>query len=111
MRRDPPAGCGADDPFFTEGGLVWRTSNTLELVREIGQLNGIVPAELQANAFRSGGATDLAAEIGRDAGARRIRQRGRWHSDIYEIYARLDLSEALDTSLAISNAYFVYQHT
>ena len=51
--------------------------------------------------FRVGGATDLRAALGAAEGMAVIKQRGRWNSDVAEIYQRALLLDQLDGSAAM----------
>ena len=77
---------------------------------------GFPPNEVFGNAYRVGGATDLRDApsnavsviagpcIGMEQATRMIKARGRWYSDIYEIYERGSLQEHALASAAITEA-------
>ena len=97
-------GCAEEDPFFTVGGRVWRTSDTRRLGQRIMAYDSSIPAsEIHARCFRVGGATDLRARRGQGSEAA-IQQRGRWKTDIGQIYARHIVAEQLRLSMDVSLA-------
>ena len=73
---------------------------------------GLIPSEFFGNAWRSGGATDLrdspfnvgGPPMGTVEATRLIKARGRWYSDIQEIYERFSLAEHARASAAITEA-------
>jgi hypothetical protein len=82
------------------------------VVRRDAALVGLPPDEVFGNAYRIGGATDLrdapsslsGPSIGMEQATRLIKARGRWFSDIYEIYERGSLQEHALASAAITEA-------
>jgi hypothetical protein len=60
-------------------------------------------AKLGAKSFRIGGATDYRAVLG-DGAAQFIRRRGRWASDVAEIYQRTLVQTHLQASAAVGLA-------
>ena len=58
---------------------------------------GIAPDEVGGKAFRIGGATDL-REVHGDGAQRLIKERGRWASDVAQLYQRALLRTQLDSS-------------
>ena len=65
---------------------------------------GLDPGVFGSSALRRGGASDLRARRGSDAGKAIIVQRGRWcATDIDDIYARASLEEQADASAALSS--------
>ena len=104
-------GATDNDPLFVKlnrsGDPIWRTADSRILARRIGALaRPTTPhTEWGASSFRSGGATDLLARCGSEPAARiRLGRRGRWASDIGEIYARTTAEAELQTSIDISLA-------
>ena len=88
----------------------------IPLVRRDAGPAGLPPSEVFGNAYRIGGATDLrdapssavsviaGPVIGMEQATRMIKQRGRWYSDIYEIYERVSMQEHALASAAITEA-------
>ena len=97
-----------DFPFFAEpSGAVFTTARVRDLARRIAVAGGLDPAvartDIGAKAFRIGGGTDWRAMLG-EAGARVVRQRGRWDSDIANIYQRPMLADQLAGAAAVGGA-------
>ena len=86
-----------------EGGEVYSTAHVRRLVQRMAAACGEQPGAFGAKSFRVGGATDLRSVLGA-AGKEVIKQRGRWHSDIAEIYQRTLLSEQVRGSAAMADA-------
>jgi hypothetical protein len=57
-----------------------------------------------AKAFRVGGAIDLRLVYGVEVASQLLKRRGRWGTDIGEIYARTSLEEQVDVSARIGDA-------
>ena len=75
------------------------------IVRRVASAAGEQPELFGASSLRAGGATDLRDAMGDDSASRAvIKQRGRWASDIAEIYQRAILRSQLDASAAIGMA-------
>ena len=85
-------------PFFTTGGAVYTTSAVRNTVQRIAAAAGLDPSEFGAKSPRSGGATEYRA-AGKPAEF--VKARGRWSSDIAEIYQRELLSTHIDASASI----------
>eukprot|EP00966_Prymnesium_polylepis_P164077 3793969-Prymnesium_polylepis.1 len=83
--------------FTTAHGEPWRTSHTRQLAQRIVRLAGLDEREVGAKAFRIGGSTDC-KELTGEAGKALIKRRGRWTSDVAEIYQR----ELASAQLALS---------
>ena len=54
--------------------------------------------------WRIGGATDLWDSLGPTAAQAHMRQRGRWKTDIWRLYQRAILGEALDAATGMADA-------
>ena len=103
-------------PASTDTTRVFTGSQLLPMVRRDAIIAGLPPGEVFGNAYRIGGATDLrdapssavsviaGPVIGMEQATRMIKDRGRWHSDIYEIYERGSLQEHALASAAITEA-------
>jgi hypothetical protein len=90
-----------DEPFFVlEDGSVFTTSDVRSLAREIARAAGIDDSTIGAKALRIGGATDGRAHTG-DGGKAAVKRRGRWASDIAEIYQRETAELQLELSAGI----------
>ena len=96
---------GSSTPFFIgEAGGVWCTKDSQALAREIAAWLGFPPDEFGGKAFRIGGATDLREIHG--AGAQLlIKERGRWGSDVAQLYQRGLLRVQLDVSAGMGDAH------
>ena len=97
-----------DFPFFTDSvGTIFTTEYVRHLAQRIAVAGGIDPAvaraEFGGKAFRIGGATDWRATRGED-GARVTRQRGRWDSDVANVYQRPLLADQLAGAAAVGGA-------
>jgi hypothetical protein len=90
--------------FVSPGGTAWHTGDTRALARRFAVVLGIDPADVGAKAFRIGGATDMQAYAGCQKGAKLIKQRGRWSSDVAEVYQRALAGAHLDASAGIGDA-------
>ena len=102
-RRQQPFAADAD-PFFTKNNVIWRTGDSRELFRRICRVGGAADWESAgASSGRSGGATDLKARQG-PGSEQLIKDRGRWDSDVGDIYARDSLDTQIQTSLDIGLA-------
>lgn len=104
-RRQAP-GCADSDFFYQIDGRVWRTADSRELAREIAALANpeADASEWGASSFRSGGATDLLSRHGAADARARLDRRGRWGTDIGDIYARTTAAAEMQSSLDISLA-------
>ena len=81
----------------------WTTDDTRRLAREYGAILGMKPAEIGGKAFRIGGATDMRDALG-DASQYLIKQRGRWASDVAQVYQRALARSHLEASVLMSTA-------
>ena len=92
-----------DVAFFSyQSGEIFRTSTMRMLARRVATLAGLDTALVGAKSFRVGGATDLRALLG-EAGRAMIKQRGRWASDVAEVYQRPLLGEQLQASAMVGS--------
>ena len=99
-------------PASTDTSRVFSSSHLLPIVRRDAAVVGYSPDEVFGNAYRIGGATDLrdapsnktGPPIGMEQATRMIKARGRWYSDIFEIYERGSLQEHALASAAITEA-------
>ena len=105
----PSAGCRppaalAQTPFFARtDGAAYTTLDMRVLARRMASACGEDPDEFGAKSLRAGGATDLRDELGA-AGMPLIKQRGRWCSDVAEIYQRSILRHQLAGSVRMGDA-------
>ena len=95
----------AHAPLFTGSDNVsaWTTDDTRELARSLGKLAGFDPMEMGGKSFRIGGATDMREALG-DNSQLLIMQRGRWATDIAQVYQRALVKSHLDASVALGSA-------
>ena len=71
--------------------------------RAIGALAGLQAKDLGGTSFRIGGAEDTYDVLGL-AGEAIIRERGRWHSDIHQLYQRCSASMHMQVSVQIGES-------
>ena len=64
---------------------------------------GMEPKHLGGKSFRIGGATDMREALG-EGSKETIKQRGRWATDVAEVYQRALISSHLDASVAMGSA-------
>ena len=101
----PPATCArANAPLFlTDEGKPYTTNDVRALARRMAAVLEIPVEAVGGKTFRIGGATDLRDALGAAAQAH-IKQRGRWASDIAQIYQRALMRDQLDASRAMAAA-------
>ena len=85
-----------------DSGRVYDTERMLKVVRTIAAILGLDPKLFGAHSLRIGGASDMREAKGDYEGARLLRERGRWMSDIAGIYARLPVATHLEASRAMT---------
>tara|TARA_B110001452_G_scaffold26674_1_gene20927 strand:+ start:4643 stop:5719 length:1077 start_codon:yes stop_codon:yes gene_type:complete len=95
-------------PFFADAaGLPFDTSRVRDIARRVAVAGGVdaatAHAEVGGKAFRIGGATDWREEGG-EPGAGIVKQRGRWDSDVANIYQRPLLAAQLAVAAAVGGA-------
>ena len=89
--------------FRNEAGEPWCTRDTQKLAWKIGALVGFAECDVGGKAFRIGGATDMREVYGAQAQLL-IKERGRWSSDVAQLYQRALLSAQLDVSVGMAEA-------
>ena len=89
--------------FLAPDGRVWRTSTTRSLFRDLAAAAGLDPEPFGAKSGRIGGATDARERTG-DASRDIVQRRGRWASDVAEVYQRELLAVQLDLSVSLGDA-------
>ena len=101
-----PAALRDTAPLFVgpDGMLPIDTQGMREVVRQAAMALGKDPLQFGASAPRRGGATDLKAALGLASGKKLTQQRGRWWSDIDDIYSRASVAEHVMASTALSSA-------
>lgn len=110
LGRMPPArgrveGPEAELPLFVgHNAKPWRTTDTRQLARDFAAMLGLQSEDFGAKSFRIGGATDYRAVFGAAKAERLIKQRGRWWSDIHQLYERALAEEHLHASAAVGSA-------
>jgi hypothetical protein len=94
----------AREPLFAHpDGSAFCTSDVREIMQDVAKAAGEPAAEFGATSGRSGGATDLRDAVGAEA-IPLIKQRGRWGSDIAEIYQRALARQQLRGSASMGDA-------
>lgn len=92
-------------PFFAlPDGRPVHTSDVKVFVREAAAAAGEPPGDFDAHSLRVGGATDLYYLFGATEAERLIQKRGRWLSDIHQIYSRLSASSEMHDYAAMADA-------
>jgi hypothetical protein len=93
--------------FFTrDDGTPITPDDVVKAGREAARLAGWSAdeiAKLGAKMLRVGGATDYRLDLGVEEGKAILKRRGRWASDIHEIYSRSSLTEQLDASARVGS--------
>ena len=91
-------------PFFTQlSGAIWTTECSRRLFKRVATSAGIDPDSVGGKASRIGGSTDAKERTG-EAGKAIIKRRGRWASDVAEVYQRELLGVQLDLSATLGEA-------
>ena len=95
----------ATTPLFScsAAGTAVDTSTIREDARAIANAAGLDASEVGSTSFRIGGAEDHYDVLG-PGSERIIRERGRWHTDIHEIYQRCSATAHLSISAALGDA-------
>ena len=89
---------GTRVPFFTgRDGKVFTTTVARELAQRLAAACGMEPELFGGKSWRIGGATD-GAVAGGERWKALVQKRGRWDSDIHDIYSRPMLESALELS-------------
>lgn len=92
-------------PFFVRAdGEAVSTADVRKVARDIRTTVGKDASEVGAHSFRIAGATDLLCRYGPDRAPAYIKKRGRWDSDIGEIYSRADALGLLQASVDMEEA-------
>ena len=81
--------------FASDDGNVVITSTVRADARWIADAAGMPLADVGSTSFRIGGAEDFYDEMGVEAEPA-IKERGRWHSDIHQLYQRCTITRHLD---------------
>ena len=66
---------------------------------------GIPASKVGGKLWRIGGTTDLWEALGEERSKSHIKRRGRWKSDIWEVYQRVLLGEQLDAAAGMADAH------
>ena len=95
----------SDVPVFAHAsGVAFDTGDMRRIAQGMADACGEDAERFGGKSFRVGGATDLRAALGAAEGMAVIKQRGRWSSDVAEIYQRALLLDQLDGSAAMGGA-------
>ena len=93
-----------DRPMFSlPGGGRWLTSHSRSLFREVVAAAGGDASSVGGKAARVGGSTDARERTG-DLGKHIIQRRGRWGTDVAEVYQRELLAPQLELSMSLGDA-------
>lgn len=103
----PPATCArANAPLFTRrDGRAYETKDVDRLGSCLAAAAGIPAAKVGGKLWRIGGTTDLWEALGEERSKSHIKRRGRWKSDIWEVYQRVLLGEQLNAAAGMADAH------
>ena len=82
---------------------MWDTDDTRALAASMARALGLDSSEFGGKSFRIGGATDMREALG-EGSKETIKQRGRWATDVAEVYQRALIKSHLDASVAMGSA-------
>lgn len=94
----------AQPMFIPRSGGQWRTQHSRALFRAVGGLAGLDITHVGGKAARIGGATDARERCG-EAGKALVKRRGRWASDVAEVYQRELVSTQLHLSATLGDSH------
>jgi hypothetical protein len=103
----PRAQWGESLLFVHRDGSPYSSEDVARIAQRVARAAGWPAAAVRtvgAKAFRVGGATDLRDIFGVAVASSLLKRRGRWGSDIGEIYARTSLDEQLLVSTQIGDS-------
>ena len=81
--------------------MIYNTSYASKVFKSIARAAGVDEDEVGAKAGRIGGAIDWRQQLGEDGASRVMKERGRWSSDVSEVYQRPLLTSHLAPSMLI----------
>eukprot|EP00965_Chrysotila_dentata_P153437 5071934-Pleurochrysis_carterae.AAC.2 len=92
-------------PLFVgaDGVSPWSSTDSRRVVKAMAAAAGLDPEDFGGKGWRIGGATDMRDVLG-DSGAAAVRQRGRWATDIAQIYQRAVVDGQLRSSAVMADA-------
>jgi hypothetical protein len=90
--------------FSSAAGKIYDTKTVRDIARAIAAILHIPEKEVGGTSFRIGGASDLRESHGDAEATRLLKERGRWMSDIANIYSRMSASTHLSASRAMTFA-------
>ena len=90
--------------FCHPDGVAFDTGDMRRIAQNMAEACGEDRLRFGGKSFRSGGATDLRCALGAVEGMAVIKQRGRWSTDIAEIYQRALVLDQLNGSAVMGNA-------
>ena len=101
----PPNTCQrANAPLFTTPeGEAYSTEAVRKLGRRFAEAANIPPEAVGGKLWRIGGATDYFEVLG-EQGARLLKARGRWGTDVAFVYARANARDMLEASTSVADA-------
>lgn len=92
-------------PLFARAdNVALRTADVLGYIRQAASALGLRAGDFDARALRIGGATDLLDVFGPAEAEKFIKSRGRWATDIGNIYSRPSVDTEMAASAALSRA-------
>ena len=103
---NPPARCArANAPLFVRAdGQAYTTKDVDALGSRMAETAGIPTHVVGGKLWRIGGATDLWEVLGAERAKDHIKRRGRWKSDIWEVYQRVLLGAQLNAAAGMAAA-------
>ena len=104
LRVVPSTLRGTAPLFVRPDGSHWTTEHVRSLARRWADILGVPREHVGGKSFRIRGATDLQTQLGAEQGARIVRERGRWFSDVSYIYSRASAKSQLDASATMADA-------
>jgi len=103
----PPARCArANAPLFIRAdGQAYETKDVDALGSRMAAAAGIPATAVGGKLWRIGGTTDLWEALGMERSKDHIKRRGRWKTDIWEVYQRVLLGDQLDAAAGMASAH------
>lgn len=104
VRQVPPHAAGVAPLFARADNQAIRTADVVAFIRQAAAALDLPSGTFDARALRVGGATDLLDVFGPAEAERFIKGRGRWATDIGNIYARPSVDTEMAASAALARA-------
>eukprot|EP00965_Chrysotila_dentata_P256683 6212627-Pleurochrysis_carterae.AAC.1 len=103
-QKERTFGMPSRTPLFmgADGVSPWSSTDSRRVVKAMGAAAGLDPSEFGGKGWRIGGATDMRDILG-DGRAAAVQQRGRWATDIAQIYQRAVVDGQLRSSAGMAD--------